>query len=180
MHRYFRVAAVATFLCVSFTAIAQSGYVDIEKRLTPEQRRATGLDTLSADQLTLLNTLLRDNEAGRVAEVKAVAKAEAKAEVMAEVEREAAAAPTNTTAGSHLIGLDVEPIHSRLTGEVTGWEPGHVFVLENGQQWKVLKGKMTLSKPLQSPEVLVVPGIAGRWFLQVDEDLPKARVYRID
>jgi hypothetical protein len=25
-----------------------------------------------------------------------------------------------------------------------------------------------------------VPGIAGRWFLQVDEDMPKARVYRID
>jgi len=25
----------------------------------------------------------------------------------------------------------------------------------------------------------VIPGIAGRWFLQVDEDLPKARVFRL-
>jgi len=25
----------------------------------------------------------------------------------------------------------------------------------------------------------VVPGIAGRWFLQVDPDLPKARVFRV-
>lgn len=33
---------------------------------------------------------------------------------------------------------------------------------------------------MQDPEIVVVPGIAGRWFLQVDEDLPKTRVYRID
>ncbi len=53
-------------------------------------------------------------------------------------------------------------------------------MLENGQTWKVLKGSMKLRKPLQAPEILLVPGIAGRWFLQVDEDLPKARVYRVD
>ena len=62
---------------------------------------------------------------------------------------------------------------------MSGWEPGTVFELENGQQWKVLKGSMQLRKPMQAPEIVVVPGIAGRWFLQVDEDLPKARVYRI-
>jgi hypothetical protein len=61
---------------------------------------------------------------------------------------------------------------------VEGWAPGTVFELENGQLWKVLKGE--LRKALQSPEIVVVPGIAGRWFLQVDEDMPKARVYRID
>jgi hypothetical protein len=55
-----------------------------------------------------------------------------------------------------------------------------VFELENGQQWKVLKGNLQLRKTLQAPEIVVVPGVAGRWFLQVDEDLPKARVYRID
>jgi hypothetical protein len=55
-----------------------------------------------------------------------------------------------------------------------------VFELENGQTWKVLKGNMKLRKPFESPEIAVIPGIAGRWFLQVDEDLPKARVYRVD
>jgi hypothetical protein len=39
---------------------------------------------------------------------------------------------------------------------------------------------MKLRKPYDAPDILLVPGIAGRWFLQVDEDLPKARVYRID
>ena len=81
---------------------------------------------------------------------------------------------------SSYIGLHDEPIHSRLKGSVSGWEPGTVFELENGQQWKVLKGKMKLGKSRQSPEIVVVPGVAGRWFLQVDEDMPKARVYRID
>jgi hypothetical protein len=38
---------------------------------------------------------------------------------------------------------------------------------------------MTLHKTLHAPEIQVVPGLAGRWFLQVDEDLPKPRVYRI-
>ena len=55
-----------------------------------------------------------------------------------------------------------------------------MFVLANGQQWKVLKGSIKLRRPLQDPEIVLVPGLAGRWFLQLDEDMPKARVYRID
>ncbi len=38
---------------------------------------------------------------------------------------------------------------------------------------------MKLRKTLQAPQIEVIPGIAGRWFLQVDEDLPKARVFRL-
>ena len=78
------------------------------------------------------------------------------------------------------LGLSEQPIRSRVKGDVRGWEPGTVFVLENGQQWKVLKGSLKLRKPLVAPEVVIAPGLVGRWFLQVDEDLPKARVYRID
>ena len=63
---------------------------------------------------------------------------------------------------------------------VGGWEPGTEFKLENGQTWKVLKGSMKLRKPMQAPEIIVVPGLMGRWFLKVHEDFPKARVYRID
>jgi hypothetical protein len=44
----------------------------------------------------------------------------------------------------------------------------------------VLKGTVKLRQALDSPEIVVVPGVAGRWFLQVLEDMPKARVYRID
>jgi hypothetical protein len=181
-----RASLFLFLVCLSFAAMAQSGYVEIEKRMTAEQRRATGLDTLSPEQLALLNQLLRESEAASIAQAEEAAKvatiAEAKAEAEAAVSAERRA---SNTAGRHadagrLIGFNDEPIRSRLKGEVAGWEPGHVFELENGQQWKVLKGKLTLRKPLQAPDILVVPGIAGRWFLQVHEDMPKARVYRID
>jgi hypothetical protein len=149
------IALFLVFLPVA--ADAADSYRAIEKRLTSEQMRDTGLDTLSPAQLELLNRLLRD-EAPQTT-----------------VQRTPAA-----TAPKMSIGLDDAPIRSRIKGTVSGWEPGTEFTLENGQVWKVLKGSLTLRAPVDAPEVLVVPGVAGRWFLQVDEDLPKARVYRID
>jgi len=149
-------------MLVSSSAFAAQAYVNIEQRLTPAQLHATGLDTLSPAQLEQLNQVLR-GESTKAAE-------------------KDAAVEKNASDPDHgfLLGLDVAPIHSRLKGTVAGWEPGTVFELENGQTWKVLKGSMKLRKPMDAPEILVVPGMAGRWFLQVDEDLPKARVYRVD
>ena len=43
-------------------------YVEVERRLTAEQMRATGLDTLSPEQLALLNRLLRDTQGEMVAQ----------------------------------------------------------------------------------------------------------------
>ncbi|MFD0740493.1 hypothetical protein ACFQZQ_14510 [Lysobacter koreensis] len=150
----------------TFVAIAQPPYVNIEQGLSADQLHATGLDTLSPAQLEALNRLLRD-KAGATAEATTAADA-----VRPSAQRE--------RPPSSYIGLDDQPIRSRLKTPVAGWEPGTVFELANGQQWKVLKGRMTLRKPLDPPQIVVVPGVAGRWFLQVDEDLPKARVYRID
>lgn len=141
-------------------ALAGSTHVDIEHRLSTEQLHATGLDTLSPAQMELLNRLLRDNatDAGPDG-----------------IYRHA---PPQDPHGH--VGLEDGPIHGRLRGALDGWQPGTVFELDNGQLWKVLKGKVKLPESLQAPPIVVVPGVAGRWFLQVDEDLPKARVYRID
>jgi hypothetical protein len=160
MFRKMTFALLLTLSFAAFAAMAEQTYVNIEQRLTAEQLHATGLDTLSPAQLEQLNQVLR-GESAKVA-------ASEKPRVEDEQEH-----------GS-LLGLDVEPIHSRLKGSVSSWEPGTVFELENGQKWKVLKGNMKLRKAMDAPDILVIPGIAGRWFLQVDEDLPKARVYRID
>ena len=157
-----RALLLSGLLAPSF-AFAQA-YVDIEQRLSPEQLREVAL---TPTQLQTLNRMLREA-----------------------TEKEAAAAPAAVAANDtdaapqrgpmQYIGLDDQPIKSRLKHDVAGWEPGTVFELDNGQQWKVLKGSMKLRKPMTTPEIVVVPGVAGRWFLQVDEDLPKARVYRID
>lgn len=148
-----RLLLAASLLLTTPLAWAQRDYQPIEQRLSAEQLQQVGL---SAQQLQLLNRMLSEAQA-------------------------AAPAPEEAPEDVQLmhIGLEEGPVHSKVQGAVDGWEPGTLFVLENGQQWKVLKGQMRLRQTLQSPEIEVVPGIAGRWFLQVDEDLPKARVYRV-
>ncbi|MGJ7902318.1 hypothetical protein [Lysobacter sp. 1R34A] len=155
-------------LLAPLSALAQSGYIDIEQRLSAQQLSEVGL---SPAQLQLLNRMLREAAERDPAPTVAAASASPTASAASEVGKRSAV---------QYIGLDDQPIKSRLKGDVAGWEPGTVFELDNGQQWKVLKGSMKLRKPLIAPEILVVPGVAGRWFLQVDEDMPKARVYRID
>ncbi len=154
------------------SATARTPYVEIQQRLSAEQLRQVGL---SPEQLSLLNRMLREAEERAPAETAASEPADTGPAIGAG----RPAAPARPGAGQ-FIGLDDGPIKSRLKHDVSGWEPGFVFELENGQQWKVLKGEMKLRKPLPMPEIVVVPGVAGRWFLQVDEDMPKARVYRID
>ncbi len=145
-------------LACPVVAGAQS-YVPIEQRLDAAQLREVGL---SDAQLQMLNRMLRDAD-------HTVTSSLPPARALPNVE------PSEPTTS-----LGDAPIKSRVTGAVEGWEPGTVFELQNGQQWRVLKGSMRLRQPLQSPEIVVVPGVAGRWFLQVDPDMPKARVYRID
>jgi hypothetical protein len=141
-------------------AWARAAYVKIEQRLSAEQMHETGLDALSAAQLARLNEILQGEAA------------------TAQAESATREGPERGVAS--YIGMDTTSITTRLKGSISSWEPGTEFHLENGQVWKVLKGNMKLRKPLDAPVVVLVPGIAGRWFLQVDEDLPKARVYRID
>jgi hypothetical protein len=165
----------ALLLLAPALAHADTPYVEVEKRLTAEQRHATGLDTLTPEQLALLNRLLREQSEAETATRPQPAASSTTAATAA------AAAETERTRGpAQYIGLDDQPIVSRVKGTVSGWDEGTEFALENGQVWKVLKGHMKLREALQAPEVRVVPGVAGRWFLEVDEDLPKARVYRID
>lgn len=169
---------------VPASVFAASAYVPVEQQLTAQQRRDTGLDGLSPAQLELLNRLLREkaelaaqSTAGAVPQPAAAAAAIAGNGGGAEGEM---AATGGETPRAVLMELEIRTIRSRLKGAVSGWAPGSEFLLENGQRWKVLKGEIQLRKTLESPEIQVVPGMAGRWFLQVDEDYPKARVYRID
>jgi len=164
-------------------AAAQATYIRIEERLTPEQLRSVGL---TGEQLEKLNRMLREAQDGQGAAMVAGAAAPAAAASATPAATPAASSAPPVTRDERgrdegsLIGFNDKPIQSRLKGSISGWEPGTVFELENGQQWKVLKGALKLPKTLDAPEILVVPGVAGRWFLQVVDGMPKARVYRID
>jgi hypothetical protein len=170
-------------LVAPLLAQAHEPYVDIEARLSPEQQHATGIDTLSAEQLKLLNQLLREQPGEAAPPAAPIAVPQA---TTAPVVHDSIAPPAPTRVAPApapapmFIGLDDQPIKTRIQGSVSGWAPGSEFLLANGQRWKVLKGEVKLPTSLQNPAVTVLPGIAGRWFLQVDENLPSARVYRIE
>jgi len=179
------ILTIALFLSLPLAAnTADQPPSNIEQRLSTEQMHATGLDTLSPAQLALLNRLLNE-EAAKHEEARATAHAAKETQSVAATSTAApvaAAAKTGPSEeqNSSFIGFNDKPITSRVVGAVSGWSPGTEFKLENGQTWKVLKGTVDMGKTLQAPEIQVIPGFAGRWFLQVDENLPKARVYRID
>ncbi len=157
------VASILVLAAACLPAVAadrRPGYVGVEQRLSPEQLREIGL---TAAQIKLLDRYLRESEAAGPAST-------ARSDEAQDGPRDFRGLPEPGEG----------PIRSRLQGSVAGWEPGTVFALENGQRWQVLKGRMRLRKPYRAPDIVIVPGIAGRWFLQVDEDLPKARVRRID
>ncbi len=159
----------ALLVASSFAATAQDRFVPVEQRLNAAQLAEVGL---SPAQLQALNRVLR--EAERAAPASAALAAQPAAAVPA------APLPANVPAPAAMhLGLEEGPVTARVVGDVAGWEPGTVFTLDNGQQWQVMKGQMKLRKTVQAPQIEVIPGIAGRWFLQVEEDLPKARVFRL-
>lgn len=178
---------VLVLLASPAIASAQSSAATLEQRLTPEEMHATGLDTLSPAQLRLLNQALQRSAAedscpatAPVASAGAPVQEASKSIEPAIATPQPDPAPRAEPTAPMFIGLNDEPVNSRVVGVVSGWEPGTEFALENGQRWKVLKGELTLHSPLSNPSITVIPGIAGRWFLQVDENLPSARVYRIE
>lgn len=145
----------------------------IEERLTPAQMQATGLDQLTPEQLALLNALLADAPPAAGAPTPTAPSPPAAPPAASAADNAAAPATPN------FVGYSDVAFADRVLGAVSGWEPGSEFELANGQRWKVLKGSVRLPAPRQDPPVRLIPGAAGRWFLQLDENLPSARVYRI-
>ena len=115
------MTAIRLLFCVfaftSSVAFAATPYVPLEQRLSTEQLRETGLDTLSAEQLKKLNAILAD----------APAQASAPAPVAPTVVAVAVPAATKSSpADRPLLGFNEKPIPGRLKGTLTGWEEGFV------------------------------------------------------
>ncbi len=158
---------VMLLLFLSLPAFA-TGYVPLRERLSAEELRAIGLSDAQVDQL---DAALRASEARH--------RKQAEAQGAIAPAPRANATPAAPVAQPR-VGLGDQPIVAHAQGRITGWAPGTVFVLDNGQRWQVLKGTAALRTPLDSPRVRVVPGFSGRWFLEITEDRPKARVFLVD
>lgn len=150
------LAAAVLFSCVlaSGDALAERPYTAIEQRLSADQMHATGLDQLRPEQLSLLNQLLR-NEQATIA-----AQAQTGHERRSEEARTA--------------------INSSIRGEFRGWQNGTVFELENGQLWRVIDNDFQALRPLTNPKITINPGAFGSWYMLVEGTSVKAKVKRSD
>ena len=114
----------------------------VKKALTPEQFDASGMSKLSPEERQKLDEYLRGYFTGATQRV--VEKAVEKAKVIAvdQAVKENKVRPP-------------ELIQSRIIGTVNGWKSGKVFVLENGQHWKVTDSDRYFPG-VTDPEVFIV------------------------
>lgn len=163
-------------------------------QLTPEERRAAGLDQLTPQQQSALDAL-----AGRYAregarqvkeqakqemreEARAEARAEVTPEVRAEVTRELKADQKVHEASQ--LGLPAEDkpavITSRILGRFNGWSGAAVFPLENGQTWVQANSGDRLWVPtMENPEVEIRSSKLGGWKLYLKGQDLWLRVRRV-
>lgn len=157
--RLYRIFLLTLLLGAALPLQARE-YVAIEKRLTPEQMKATGLDQLSSEQLALLNNLLDEDQ-------RAIVKAT----------REDSATKVR---GASFGNDGVNAIASTLVGDLRGWSRGTEITLANGQRWRVTEGEYTSMKRISNANVVITPGLIGAWYLSVEGHMPKPKVTRID
>ncbi|MDI9238891.1 hypothetical protein QLQ15_08185 [Lysobacter sp. LF1] len=141
-------------------ASAKPPYVPIEQRLNTEQLHATGLDTLSPEQLRLLNQLLSDDRET--------------------VARDAVAEHTASNVGLREKRTPDQAVNATVDGEVRQWTNGSTVVLDNGQRWRVIEGSLYLRRPASHPKVTIAPGFMGVWYLQMEGESKKLKVQRVD
>lgn len=68
-------------------------------------------------------------------------------------------------------------VSSRIAGSFKGWGPHTTFVLQNGQQWRVVDDSdLTVAKTLEDPAVTIKPGLIGGWIFKVAGYNTSARV----
>jgi hypothetical protein len=155
------VLAVVLAFAASFASAAE--FSSLEERMTEQEFREAGLDTLSPEQLAKLNDWLRTRGAGTAA--------------------------GGRTYGSSaegfrpqgLLGDDVDRglIISAIDGEFTGWTGKTRFTLQNGQVWEQVEPGSFAAGKLMNPGVAIEPAALGSWLLKIDGFNRSVRVSRI-
>lgn len=151
--------AITVLLALPASA-GERTWVPIEKRLSAEQLRATGLDSLSAEQLALLNTLLSEDRA-----------ADLRAADVQRTQDEADMRPKRTPA---------QTVVAVVPGSSRAWTQGQTLLLDNGQRWRVVDSGVYFPRPVSDPKVTIAPGFLGAWYLRLDDGTPPIKVQRVD
>jgi hypothetical protein len=76
---------------------------------------------------------------------------------------------------------EAEPqsIESTIEGRFTGWAPGAMIRLANGQVWRVVDGSNADLAPMNNPKVKVTRNLLGTLFLEIDGTNSSPKVRRV-
>ncbi len=159
---------------------------DFTATLTPDERRAAGLDKLDATELARLQALVERYKAGQVSVIEAeaarkVAAAEAKAKEVEERATEKGEGPSWLRALVTLQrvekkGAVVEELTAQLAGTLRSFSGKRKFTLNNGQEWMMIEDSYYAGPPCVNPEVVIKPGAFGTFWLQIREAPLRVRV----
>ena len=162
----------------------------IEREMSAEERRATGIDSLSADKLEALNQWLIE----RFDQVQETVSAEVREEVLEEV-READAAEREAEI-ERRVAIEVEaakqviaeapsepavsePFEATIQGRFSGWSGKTVFPLDNGQVWRQRHGGSYRHND-DDQRVRMYKNLLGMWQMKVLSTGRSVPVRRID
>lgn len=166
--------AMLCLMCAVLLPVAMRAQENFTERLSPEERKAAGLDRLTPEQLAALNVLVkRDRDSGEKS-LRAVVRAELKEEVKKEAKAEAKVEVRKETEERQIAETRVL---SRIVGKFSGWDGKTIFKLENGQAWRQADPDVHYVKPVDSPAVLIEK-VFGGWRLY-DQEGGWVRVVRI-
>jgi hypothetical protein len=155
-----RTLAAAALLALALPALAQD---TIERQMTPEEFKATGLDKLNAEELGRLNAWLNR----KLDNVTTQAATEAKKKV------------EDDNRGFFSFGSS-EPVVSTISGQFNGFERNRLYVLENGQHWRQTDNASLHGVRLSNPQVQISPGAFGNvWYMKVGRYNTRAKVERV-
>ncbi len=172
------VLVVSLAVAAGMARAAEAGFW---QQLTPEERRAAGLDRLSPEQQAALDGLaeryaregarqVREHVKQEVREeAKQEVRAEVKKEVREEVKREMKTdEKTRAVAEAGLPPAEAKDlvVRSRAMGKFNGWSGETIFRLENGQVWvQSDKSDAVWLPTMQNPEVEIRASKLGGWKL---------------
>jgi len=166
----------------------------IEREMSAEERRATGIDSLSTDELDALNQWLIERFDQVQETVSAEVREEVREEVLekvreadeaereAEIERRVAIeveAAKQKSADAPPESAVSEPFEAMVQGRFSGWSGKTVFPLDNGQVWRQRHGGRYRHTD-DDQSVRIYKNLLGMWQMKVLSTGRSVPVRRID
>lgn len=138
--------------------VSAGEFTPVEKKMTPEQMKAAGLDKLSSSELSYLNDWLD----GKIDEA-----------VEAEIKKD-----EKNWLGFNKSKNERDNIELTIDGEFKGWSGNTLFRMTNGQVWKQI-GEGSYRYNADSPKVRMEPKSLGSWKMYVEGVSRGVKVKRI-